>query len=95
MILEHVLIDIDPSRAQDYQAAFKLARPQVQCQDGCKDCRLLPRLNSPGRFLLLITWETKEHHTEGFRKSAEYRTWSALLHPFYEDFPTINYYQLP
>jgi len=92
MVLEHVEIKIDPDLTESYQRAFEEARPQVQCQPGCKSCRLLPSLNDPGQFLLLIEWETKEHHTEGFRKSPEYQEWSRLLHPFYETFPTVAYY---
>ena len=92
MVLEQVHITVAPERVSDYQQAFEQARPQVQCQPGCKSCQLLPALDHPGQFLLLIEWETKEHHTEGFRKSPAYQEWSRLLHPFYDTFPTVNYY---
>jgi len=95
MILEHVHITIAPERTADYLAAFERARPLVQRQVGCLGCRLLPKLDAPGEFLLLIEWESKAHHTEGFRGGAEYREWSALLHPFYDPFPTVDYYSLP
>jgi len=52
----------------------------------------LPKVDAPGEFLLLIEWERKADHTEGFRKSPEYEEWSRLLHPFYEVFPTVEYY---
>lgn len=94
MILEHVHITVTPDRATAYLEAFKEARPQVQGQSGCHSCRLLPKLDAPGEFLLLIEWDSKADHTEGFRRSAEYREWSRLLHPFYEVFPTVAYYEL-
>jgi len=34
-----------------------------------------------------------EDHTEGFRGSAEYEQWRALLHHFYEPFPTVEHYE--
>lgn len=92
MILEHVHISVSSAKVSAYLEAFKQARPQVQCQLGCLSCRLLPKVDAPGEFLLLIEWESKAHHTEGFRKSAEYAEWSRLLHPFYEVFPTVEYY---
>ncbi len=92
MVLEHVEIKIAPGLIESYQQAFEEARTQVQCQPGCKSCRLLPSLDHPGQFLLLIEWETKEHHTEGFRKSPEYQEWSRLLHPFYDQLPEVRYY---
>lgn len=94
MVLEHVQIRIDPARAEAYLAAFSEARPLVRGQDGCQSCRLLPSADEPGCFLLLIEWESKAHHTEGFRKSAEYQEWSRLLHPFYEVFPEVAYFVL-
>ncbi|WP_020568467.1 antibiotic biosynthesis monooxygenase family protein [Neolewinella persica] len=95
MILEHVHITIAPNRIAEYLKAFGQARPLVQVQPGCHSCRLLPALGEPGSFLLLIEWESKEDHTEGFRKSREYQEWSRLLHPFYEVFPEVNYFTIP
>jgi hypothetical protein len=34
-----------------------------------------------------------EDHTEGFRKSEAYQEWKALLHPFYDPMPMVEYYQ--
>lgn len=95
MILEHVLISVDPDRAKDYLEAFKEAQPLVISQPGCYSCQLLPKLATPGKFLLLIKWERKEDHTEGFRKSEAYQHWSRLLHPFYAEFPTVEYFEFP
>lgn len=94
MILEHVRIRVEPERANEYLSAFARARPLVQGQSGCRSVRLLPKDGAVGEFLLLIEWESKAHHTEGFRKSPEYAEWSRLLHPFYTVFPTVEYYQI-
>jgi len=42
----------------------------------------------------LVNWLTLEAHTQGFRSSAEYQTWRALLHHFYDPFPTVEHYTL-
>lgn len=94
MILEHVHISIPPGKTAAYLSAFVRARPLVLRQPGCHACRLLPKLGAQGEFLLLIEWETKKDHTEGFRKSVEYQEWSRLLHPFYNVFPTVEYYEM-
>lgn len=41
----------------------------------------------------MVFWDRIENHTEGFRKSPEYQQWKTLLHPFYEQIPTVEYYQ--
>lgn len=94
MVLEHVHIKVDSNKVAAYSETFDRARPLVQSQDGCLGCRLLPKVGAVGEFLLLIEWESKAHHTEGFRCSPEYQEWSRLLHPFYDASPTVNYYQL-
>jgi heme-degrading monooxygenase HmoA len=48
-------------------------------------------LERDGRYLLLVRWETVEDHTEGFRQSADYQEWKALLHHFYDPFPTVEH----
>ncbi|MEO0733508.1 MAG: antibiotic biosynthesis monooxygenase family protein [Bacteroidota bacterium] len=95
MVLEHVLIQVDPAKASAYVKAYSQARYLVEATDGCRSCRLLPSHDEPGQFLLLIEWSTKAHHTEGFRKSPQYLEWSRLLHPFYEVFPTVSYFTCP
>ena len=47
-----------------------------------------------GRSLEDLTWNTLEDHTIGFRESDEYQRWKALLHQFYDPFPTVEHYQL-
>jgi heme-degrading monooxygenase HmoA len=48
----------------------------------------------PSRYLLLVSWERLEDHTEGFRKSPEYEEWRRLLHHFYDPFPTVEHFSL-
>ena len=59
MILEHVHISVSPAKVSAYLEAFEQARPRVQGQPGCHSCRLLPKVDAPGDFLLLIEWESK------------------------------------
>jgi heme-degrading monooxygenase HmoA len=41
---------------------------------------------------LLVWWDTLEAHTVGFRGSPEYQRWKALLHHFYQPFPSVEHY---
>ncbi len=49
-------------------------------------------IERPSRYVLLVRWETLEDHTEGFRGSPEYQRWKALLHHFYDPFPTVEHF---
>lgn len=51
-----------------------------------------PCIETPGRYLLLVEWETLEAHTQGFRGSDRYLEWKRRLHHFYEPFPLVEHY---
>jgi heme-degrading monooxygenase HmoA len=42
-----------------------------------------------------VYWATLADHEQGFRGSEDYRRWRALLHGFYEPFPTVEHYGPP
>jgi heme-degrading monooxygenase HmoA len=93
VILEHALLDVVPGREADYEAAFAKAKPIISSMKGFVSLRLERCIETPNRFLLLVEWETLEDHTVGFRSSAEYQDWRALLHDFYDPFPTVEHYE--
>lgn len=95
MVLEHALLDIDPARAAEYEAAFQKALPLISATPGFLELTLRPCMERPGRYLLLVQWETLENHTQDFRGSARYQQWKALLHGFYEPFPEVTHFTSP
>jgi heme-degrading monooxygenase HmoA len=50
-------------------------------------------LEVDGKYLLLVRWESVEHHTVGFCGSAAYQEWRRLLHHFYDPFPTVEHFE--
>ena len=95
MILEHALLDVDPARAGEYEAAFHKALPLIMATPGFLDLTLSPCVEKPGRYLLLVKWETLENHTVDFRGSDRYQQWKALLHAFYKPFPEVTHFATP
>ena len=92
MILEHAPLDVAPGREPAFEAAFAEARAIITSMPGFVSLRLARCLERPNRYLLLVEWETLEHHTVGFRTSPEYERWRALLHHFYDPMPTVEHY---
>ena len=92
MILEHAVLDVVPGREAEYEVAFAEARSIIASMPGFVSLRLERCIEVPNRYLLLVEWETLEDHTVGFRGSDEYQRWRALLHHFYDPFPTVDHY---
>ena len=93
MIIEHVHLRIKPEQSQAFEAAFKQAKQCIYPMSGLNAVQLIKNIQDEHRYILLVFWDKLEDHTEGFRKSAEYQQWKALLHPFYDPMPTVEYYQ--
>ncbi len=91
-ILEVALLDVPADRGDAYEAAFREAQQYIAASPGYIRHELRRRTEAPGRYLLLVWWDTVESHEDGFRKSDRYQQWRALLHPFYEPFPTVEHY---
>jgi len=94
MILEHAVLDVVPGQEDAFAAAFATAQPIIAAAPGFISLRLGRCIERPNRYLLLVEWESLEHHTEGFRGSPEYQEWRRLLHHFYDPFPTVEHHDL-
>ena len=92
MILEAAMLQVRPGMEEAFEAAFRRASPIIASIDGYVSHELHRCLEAAGRYLLLVRWETLEDHTVGFRLSPAYDEWRALLHHFYDPFPTVEHF---
>ena len=93
MILEQAVLDVKPGEESAFEAAFARAQRIIAGSPGYLSHELQRCIERPNRYLLLVRWRTLADHTEGFRKSAPYQEWKALLHHFYDPFPTVEHYR--
>jgi heme-degrading monooxygenase HmoA len=94
MFLEVAILDVKPGLAKQFETAFNTASQIISSMPGYLSHELQRCLETENRYLLLVRWQTLEDHTIGFRQSPEYQEWRALLHHFYEPFPTVEHYEL-
>ena len=95
MILEHADIRIDPARAAEFEAAILHGVQTVIAQaKGFRGYKVNRSLETPGRYLLMIYWETLEDHTVGFRGSEAFTQWRAIVGPFFLQPPVVEHMEL-
>lgn len=94
MILEVAVLNVVPGREAEFEAVFEQAQSLISAMEGYLSHQLQRCVEQENRYLLLVNWLTLEHHTEGFRGSAEYREWRRMLHHFYDPFPEVEHYSL-
>lgn len=93
MILESAYLNVKANETDTFETAFKQASAIISSMNGYIEHSLHRCLEDDHLYLLLVKWETLEDHTEGFRGSDEYQEWKALLHHFYEPFPTVYHFE--
>ena len=93
MILEVAMLDVKPGETAEFEAAFNNAQKIISSMNGYSSHQLQRCLENPNRYILLVNWQTLEDHTIGFRESDEYQEWRAMLHHFYDPFPTVEHYE--
>ncbi|USD34955.1 MULTISPECIES: antibiotic biosynthesis monooxygenase family protein [Vibrio] len=93
MILEVAILDVKPDMEKDFEQNFSKAQAIISSMQGYISHQLQRCIENPRRYILLVNWQTLEDHEVGFRQSAEYQEWKALLHHFYDPFPTVEHYE--
>jgi heme-degrading monooxygenase HmoA len=80
MILEVAILDVKPSRVNEFETAFQTASSIIASMPGYISHELQRCLETTNRYILLVRWHSLEDHTIGFRQSPEYQQWRSLLH---------------
>jgi heme-degrading monooxygenase HmoA len=86
------VLDVRAGEFERFEQAFRRAEPLIGASAGYQRHELRRCLEKPGRYLLLVWWDSLEAHTKGFRGSPAYQEWKALLHHFYDPFPVVEHY---
>ncbi|MFT4926652.1 MAG: heme-degrading monooxygenase HmoA [Phenylobacterium sp.] len=93
MILEVAMLNVKPGQEPAFEVAFEQAQAIISAMSGYVSHQLQRCIEDRSKYVLLVNWQTLEDHTQGFRGSEEYKQWQALLHHFYDPFPTVEHFE--
>jgi heme-degrading monooxygenase HmoA len=95
MILEHADIRIDPQQAAAFEEAIERgARTVISKAKGFQGFKVNRSIETVGRYILTIYWDTLEDHTVGFRESAAFAEWRGIVGPFFAQPPVVEHMHL-
>jgi heme-degrading monooxygenase HmoA len=95
MILEIADIRIPPGRQSEFEAAIVRAAQTILTRaKGFRSYEIRHGVESPERYILMITWETIEDHNIGFRQSELFTEWRAIISPFFAQPPQVEHFSL-
>lgn len=93
MILEAAVIQVRAGEEHAFDEAMRRAAPVIAGSRGYLRHELRRCLETKGRYLLLVHWETLEAHTIGFRESPHFAEWRAIIGPFFAGPPSVEHYE--
>ncbi|MDE2253352.1 MAG: antibiotic biosynthesis monooxygenase [Betaproteobacteria bacterium] len=95
MILELADIRIQPGRQAEFDAAIVHGVQSVIAHaQGFRGYTIHRGVESPERYLLMISWDTLEDHTVVFRGSPAFAQWRAIVGPFFAEPPHVEHFAL-
>jgi heme-degrading monooxygenase HmoA len=92
MILEWATMTIAEGREQEFLGALEQAKAVLAQAHGWRDLQVHRGIERPSTFALLITWDTLEDHTVGFRGGDLFTQWRAILGPFFAEPPQVEHW---
>ena len=93
MVWEIAQLDAKPGEEAAFEAAVAKGAPLFERARGCKSLQLFRCVEQPGRYRLLIEWESVEDHTVHFRESPARDEWRRLIDGLYVGTPAIDHMQ--
>jgi|SRR5450755_5021917 heme-degrading monooxygenase HmoA len=95
MILEIADIRIPPGKNAEFDAALRRGLETViRRAEGYRAYRVVKGIESAERYVLMIWWETLEHHTVSFRGGPLFAEWRAIVAPFFASPPNVEHFSL-
>lgn len=77
MILE--IADFRTEHPADFESAMRELAQVIAASPGYRGHTVQRSVETPGRYVLLVRWESVESHMVGFRQSSGFEKWAGRL----------------
>ncbi|MEQ1611190.1 MAG: antibiotic biosynthesis monooxygenase [Hyphomicrobiaceae bacterium] len=95
MILEIADIHVTAGKQAEFEKAVSLALNTIFAKaKGFRGHHFRHSIESPDRYVLLLSWDTLEDHTVAFRGSALFAEWRSLVSEYFAKPPYVEHFEL-
>jgi len=94
MIVEYIRYRVPGERAAGLVAAYAAAADILNADDRCLAHEVTRGAEEPDRVVVRIEWTSLADHLEGFRRSAAFPEFFALVRPFFDDIEEMKHYEV-
>ena len=92
MIVEYIRYAISEERRPAFEDGYARAQASLRASSHCLGYELARCVDEPSAYILRIEWDSAEGHLQGFRRSAEFRTFFEAIRPFVGDIQEMRHY---
>ena len=92
MVTEHVTLQIKADKTDEFEAAMRAGARILETANGASNIRLMKGHENPDKYLLLIDWESVDHHVE-FTKQRGIEDFRSLIGGFMAGKPAMEHFQ--
>jgi quinol monooxygenase YgiN len=93
MIIEYIRYEVPEDRRDAFERAYAEAEGSLRASSHCVGWELSRCVEEPSSYILRIEWDSIEGHLQGFRRSAEFRTFFASIRPYVNDIQEMRHYE--
>jgi heme-degrading monooxygenase HmoA len=91
MFWEIAQIEVKPGEEAAFEAGVAKAVPLFKSARGCRGMHLHRSVEQPGRYRLVVFWDTVEDHTVHFRGSEDFQEWRRLVGAHFASPPAVEH----
>jgi len=92
MVLEVTAITVRPEECNAFESRFRRASGILARAPGYLRHELHKCVETDGKYLMLVQWQSISHHSAGFRRSPAYARWREQLDPLLDAEPQTEHY---
>lgn len=94
MIVEYIRYKIPLAQTDRFEQDYAEAARSLDVSVHCLGYELARCLDEPSSYILRIKWDSEEGHMQGFRHSAEFRSFFAAIKPYVDMIEEMRHYRL-
>ena len=93
MTIEYIRYKINADSHNEFVSAYEAASQSLDRSEFCLGYELTQCEEEPERYILRIEWTSTDDHMNGFRKSAEFKSFLPHIRPFIDDIEEMQHYK--
>ena len=92
MVVEYIRYAIPAPMAADFEEAYREAGAILAADEHCLGHEVSRGIEDPDHYVVRIEWDSLEGHEQGFRRSAAFAEFFALVKPFFDAIEEMTHY---